>query len=180
MFFVYDMKQNRLEKESLVAEVTARVKESKAMVFAQFKGVSVKNLGAVRRELRKSGSTWQVMKKTLLNIALKDAGVEMNARKLEGQIGVVFSTDEVVAAKVLADFIKANKDVPLTIEGGVLGTKELSIEEVKSLAKLPSQDQLRGMFVGTLNAPITGFVRALSGNLSGLVRVLSAVAEKKA
>lgn len=173
------MQQTKQEKEALVSEVADKIKGSKALVFANFKGVSVKDITAIRRELRKSGSSWQVLKKTLLNIALKDAGVEVDARALDGQVGVAFSQDEVAAAKVIADFQKANKDVTLTIEGGALGAKSLSANEVKALAKLPSQDELRAKLVGTLQAPIAGFVRTLSANLSGLVRVLQAVGDAK-
>ncbi len=174
------MQQTKQEKEALVSEVADKIKGSKALVFANFKGVSVKDITSIRRELRKSGSSWQVLKKTLLNIALKDAGVEVDARALDGQVGVAFSQDEVAAAKVIADFQKANKDVTLTIEGGALGSKSLSANEVKALAKLPSQDELRAQLVGTLQAPIAGFVRTLSANLSGLMRVLKAIEEKKA
>lgn len=174
------MQHTKSQKEGLVAEVTDKIKASKALVFANFKGVSVKNITTIRKELRKTGSSWQVLKKTLLDIALKNAGVEVNARELEGQIGVAFSHDEVAAAKAIADFQKANKDVTLTIEGGALGSKALSAAEVKALAKLPSQDELRAQLVGTLQAPITGFVRVLSANLRGLVQVLKAIEEKKA
>jgi large subunit ribosomal protein L10 len=174
------MQQTKQEKEALVSEVADKIKGSKALVFANFKGVSVKDITSIRRELRKSGSSWQVLKKTLLNIALKDAGVEVDARALDGQVGVAFSQDEVAAAKVIADFQKANKDVTLTIEGGALGSKSLSANEVKALAKLPSQDELRAQLVGTLQAPIAGFVRTLSANLSGLMQVLKAIEEKKA
>lgn len=174
------MQHTKQQKELLVQEVTEKIKASKALVFANFKGVSVKNITMIRKELRKSGSSWQVLKKTLLNIALKNAGVAMNARELEGQVGVAFSHDEVAAAKAIADFQKANKDVTITIGGGALGSKALSVNEVKALAKLPTQDELRAQLVGTLQAPITGFVRVLGGNLSGLVRVLKAIESKKA
>lgn len=174
------MQQNKQQKQALVAEVAEKVRNSKALVFANYKGVTVKDLTAIRKELAKSGSGWQVLKKTLLNIALKDAGVEVNARELGGQVGVAFSKDEVAAAKVLADFVKANKETSLAIEGGALGSKKLSPKEVGALAKLPSQHELRGMLVGTLQAPISGFVRVLSGNLRGLVQVLKAIEEKKA
>ena len=120
------------------------------------------------------------MKKTLLNIALKNAGVEVDARALEGQVGVAFSHDEVAAAKVIADFQKAHKEVTLSIEGGALGTKALSALEVKALSKLPSQDEMRAKLVGTLQAPIASFVRVMGGNLSGLVQVLKAIEGKKA
>ncbi|MDP3956944.1 MAG: 50S ribosomal protein L10 [bacterium] len=171
--------QNKQQKKTLVAEVAKKIKASKALVFANFKGVSVKDVTIVRKELSQSGSGWQVLKKTLLNIALKDAGIAIDVRKLEGQIGVAFSHDEVTAAKVLAQFAKMNKDVSFTIAGGALGVKELSIDEVNALAKLPSQDELRAQLVGTLQAPISSFVRVLSGNLRGLVQALKAIQEKK-
>lgn len=171
--------QTKEQKQALVKEVVAKIKESKALVFANFKGVSVKDVTTVRKELSLSGSGWQVLKKTLLNIALKEAGIEADVRKLDGQIGIAFSHDEVTAAKVLATFAKANKNVPFTIEGGALGSKELSANEVKELAKLPSQHELRAQLVGTLQAPIASFVRVLGGNLRGLMQVLKAIEEKK-
>lgn len=171
--------QNRSQKEAQVKSVAEKAKGAKALVFANFKGVSVKDITKIRRELLKSGSSWQVLKKTLLNIALKDAGVSVNARELDGQVGVAFSSDEVTAAKVLVDFKKANKESTLEIVGGSLGNEALDVKAVKALAQLPSQDELRAKLVGTLQAPITGFVRALSGNLSGLVRVLGAVRDSK-
>ena len=152
------MQHTKQQKEAVVAEVTRKIKDSKALVFANYKGVTVKDITTIRKELRKSGSSWQVLKKTLLNIALKNAGVVVDARALDGQVGVAFSHDEVAAAKVIADFQKANKDVSLSIEGGALGSKALSADEVKALSKLPSQDELRARLVGTLQAPIAGFV----------------------
>lgn len=172
--------QTKQAKETLVAELVEKIQSSKAVVYANYKGVTVKDLTIVRKDLAKTGSSWQVMKKTLLNIALQKAGVDGNVRELSGQIGVAFSADEVSAAKTLADFMKANKGTSLSIEGGALGTQKLSVEEIKALAKLPTQNELRAMFVGTLQAPVSGFVRTLSGNLSGLVRVLKAVGEQKA
>ena len=172
--------QTKQQKEVLVQEVVDKIKDSKALVFANYQGVNVKDITELRRELRKSGSGWQVLKKTLLNIALKNAGVEVNSRELSGQIGVAYSKDEVVAAKTLSDFIKSHKGTKFAIEGGSLGEKSLSATEVQALAKLPSQDELRGQLVGTLQAPISSFVRVLGGNISGFVRVLKAIEEQKA
>lgn len=173
------MQQNKSEKSRLIAEVAAKAKGSKALVFANFKGVSVKDITTLRRSLRETGSGWQVLKKTLLNRALDEVGVKVDARSLDGQVGVAFSSDEVAAAKTIADFLKANKESTLSIVGGSLGSEALSIEAVKALAKLPSRDELRAELVGTLQAPISGFVRTLSGNLAGLVRVLAQVRDAK-
>lgn len=171
--------QNKSQKTELIASVAAKAKGSKALVFANFKGVSVKDITTLRRSLRETGSSWQVLKKTLLNRALDEVGVKVDARALDGQVGVAFSVDEVAAAKTIADFIKAHKDSTLSIVGGSLGSEALSVEAVKALAKLPSKDELRAKLVGTLQAPIAGFVRTLSGNLTGLVRVLGAVRDVK-
>ena len=173
------MQQSRAQKEALVAEVAEKIKASKALVFANYKGVSVKDLTYLRKNLKEKGGSWQVLKKTLLTLALKDAGVDVNARELDGQIGVAFSEDEVGAAKVFATFLKENKETSLSLQGGTLGAKKLSTEEVKALAKIPGKEELLGMLVGTLAAPMSGLVRALSGNAQGLVQVLRQVAEKK-
>jgi len=169
----------RAEKEALLKEVVSEAKAAKSLVFSDYKGVTVKQLSALRGELRKGGSRFKVLKKTILNIALHEAGIEVNARKLEGQVGVAFSQDEVFAAKTIADFVKANKDTKLSIVGGALEGKELSAAEVNALAKLPTKDELRAKLAGTLQAPVASFVRTLSGTYGGFVRVLNAVAESK-
>ncbi|MEI6650771.1 MAG: 50S ribosomal protein L10 [Candidatus Moraniibacteriota bacterium] len=169
----------RADKEALLKEVAAEAKSAKSLVFSDYKGVTVKDLSALRGELRKSGSRFKILKKTILNLALREAGMNVDVRKLEGQIGVAFSPDEVSAAKTIADFVKGKKDLKLTIAGGALEGKQLSAEEVKALAKLPSKDELRGILAGTLQAPIASFARVLEGNISGFVRVLSAVADSR-
>ncbi len=171
--------QTKAQKEQLIAQVVEKIQASKAMVFADFKGLTVKEVTTLKRELRTSGSHMLVLKKTLLNIALEKAGVGVDGRKLEGQVAVAFSADEVSAAKAVADFAKPFKDKKIIV-GGSLGVKALSIEEVKALAKLPTQDEMRAKLLGTLQAPIASFVRVLDGNISGFVRILQAVADKKA
>lgn len=166
------------QKNELVKNLTQKIKSSKSVVFADFKGLGVKDITELRRELRKSGADLKVIKKTLLNVALKDSGIGLNAKTLEGQIAVAVSqTDEVAPAKIIDKFSKTRENLKLA--GGVLGTKILSIEELKALAKLPGKEELLAKLVGTLNAPISGFVNVLAGNLRGLVQVLKAVSEKK-
>lgn len=170
--------QTREQKNNIIKDLADKFRKSKAVVFSDFKGLTVKDMTDLRRELRKEGVSFDVVKKTLINVALKDAGIEMDVKKLEGQIAVAVSgKDEVAAAKIIAKAAKANEN--LKIAGGLLGVKELSVEEIKSLAKLPSKEELLGKLVGTLNAPVSGFVNVLAGNLRGLVTVLKAVSEKK-
>ena len=110
---------------------------------------------------------------------LKDAGIEMDITKMEGQIAIaVSSNDEVEAAKIIAKAAKANEN--LKIAGGVLGSKVLSQEEVIALSKLLSKEDLLAKLVGSLKSPISGLANVLAGNMRGLVQVLKAISESKA
>lgn len=170
--------QTKQQKELVVKDLVEKLKGSKAVVFSDYKGLTVKDMTVLRNDLRKAGVDLKVLKKTLMNVALKDAGIEMDAKKLEGQIAIAISSqDEVAAAKIIAKLAKVN--VNLKIAGGILGTKELSVAEVNALAKLPSKEELLAKLVGTLNAPVSGFVNVLAGNMRGFVTVLQAVADKK-
>ncbi len=170
----------RQQKQDLVVEVTAQIKDSKSTVIIDYKGLSANDMVALKKNLRAVDAPLRIIKKSLLSIAMTEAGVDGVSRGiLDGQVAVaVGAEDEVAAAKTIADFAKNNENVKIV--GGTLESKLLSADEVKALAKLPSIDQLRGQLVGTLNAPISGFVNVLAGNLRGLVTVLKAVADQKA
>jgi len=170
--------QTKQQKEVIIRELAEKLKNSKAVVFSDYKGLKVKDMTVLRRDLRAEGVDLKVLKKTLINIALKDAGIEMDAKALEGQVAVAISSrDEVAAAKIIAKLAKVNEN--LKIVGGILGTKELSVAEVDALAKLPSKEELLAKLVGTLNAPVSGFVNVLAGNMRGFVTALQAIADKK-
>lgn len=169
--------QTRSDKEKIIREAADRVRESKALVFAKYEGLTVKETQELKRELRKSGNAFQVLKKTLLSIALREAGVSVDARKLDGQVGLAFSSDETSAAKTMVEFSKKHPN--LAVLSGSLGEKELSVKDVEALSKLPTLDEMRAKLVGTMQAPVAGFVRTISGNLSGLVRTLQAISEQK-
>lgn len=168
--------QTKDQKKEIVKNLAREIKDSKAVVFSDYKGLSVKDMTALRRELRQQGVNLKVVKKTLMSLALKDAGVELDTRKMEGQITLAISQkDEVAAAKIIAKTAKTNEN--LKIVSGLLGKKAISQEEVAALANLPSKDELLAKLVLTLNAPVSGFVNVLAGNLRGLVQVLKAVSE---
>ncbi|KKP80255.1 MAG: 50S ribosomal protein L10 [Candidatus Moranbacteria bacterium RIFOXYA12_FULL_35_19] len=170
--------QTKLQKKEIVKDLAQKIKNSKAVVFSDFKGLSVKDMTILRSELREKNIDFKVLKKTLMTLALKDAGIEMDAKKMEGQIAVAVSSgDEVEASKIIAKMAKANEN--LKISGGILGKKILSKEEVMALSKLPSKEELLAKLVGTLNAPVSGFVNVLAGNLRGLVQVLKSISEVK-
>lgn len=170
--------QSKEQKRELVKDLAKKLKDSKAVVFSDYKGLPVKDMTVLRRELKASGIELKVLKKTLISLAMKDAGIEMNVKKLEGQIALAVSgKDEVVAAKIIAKAAKANEN--LKIVGGILGIKELSAAEVNALAKVLSKEELLAKLAGTLNAPVSGFVNVLAGNLRGLVQALKAISETR-
>jgi len=170
--------QTRAQKETLVKDLTQKLKDSKAVVFSDFKGLSVKDITRLRRELRAQKVDLSVMKKTLIGLALRDAGMDADTKTMEGQIAIAVSAeDEVVAAKIIAKMSKVNKN--LKIVAGILGKQALSKEEVMALSKLPDKPELLAKLVGTLNAPISGFVNVLAGNIRGLVQVLKAISETR-
>jgi large subunit ribosomal protein L10 len=168
----------RPQKEELVKNLAEMIKGGKVLIFSDYAGTSVAKMKNLRDALRESGSSYKITKKKLIDLALKNAGIEASVLDLEGQIGIAIGKeDEVTAAKVLAKFAKENKN--FKILRGVLENKVISGQEVASLAMLPSKEELLARVVGTINAPISGFVNALAGNLRNLVGVLKAIGETK-
>ncbi len=167
------------QKSELVKNLTEKIKAAKSAIFVDYKGLDVQGATELKRALRAEGVEYNVVRKTLLDIAFKNAGVEgLDVRKMEGQIAVSLSnTDEVAGAKIIDTFSKKNENVKMI--GGVLGTQIMNSAEVKALAKIPSKPELLAKLVGTLNAPVSGFANVLAGNLRGLVQVLKAVADNK-
>ncbi len=167
------------QKIELVKGLTEKIKAAKAAVFVDFKGLKVKDATVLKKSLRAAGVEYSVVRKTLLDIALKNAGIEgVSVKSMDGQVAVSLSnTDEVSGAKIIDKFAKTNENVKLL--GGVLGKQAMNVAEVKALAKIPSKEELLAKLVAALNAPVSGFVNVLAGNLRGLVQVLNAVKDQK-
>ena len=167
------------QKETIVNEIAEKIKRSKAIVFSDFKGLNVKEMTKLRKDLRSEGAEFKVIRKTLANLALAKAGVKVDVRKMEGQISLVISQeDEIVASKILAEASKKSEHIKIL--GGILDNKFLEAEEVMALSKLPGKNDMRAILARTLNAPVTGFVNVLAGNIRGLVNVIKAIGDAKA
>jgi large subunit ribosomal protein L10 len=167
----------RKNKEQIVKDLTEQIKSAKSVVFADFKGVKVNESSKLKKELKKEGSNLSVYKKNLIDIALKNVGVDLKTKGMEGQIAVsISSQDEVSAAKIIDKFSKTNENLKML--GGLLGIKVMNAEEVSALAKLPSKDELLAKLVGSLSSPIRGLMNVFQGNQRSLVQVLKAISEK--
>lgn len=164
------------KKQELVKELSDKIKDSKSVVFADFTGLASDAMSSLRKKMRQENIFFKVIKKTLLKRALRRAGLKDAAEnKVPGQLSVAVSSDEVVAAKVVNSFIKDTKTEHLAILGGILEQKLLTKAEVISLAKMPSKEELLGRLVGTIQAPVGGFVNVLRGNIRNLISILSQI-----
>lgn len=174
------MPKSRDQKESVIKVLVEALKESKMVVLTDFKGLKVKDITNLRRELSKNNSECAVIKKTLMNLAFKEAGINYDAKTLPGHIiGLNFDFgDKLDAVKIITKFSKTNDKMALL--GGIWQNSFISANEVKVLATLPSREELLAKLVGSIQAPISGFVNVLAGNLRGLVQVINAYKDKKA
>ncbi|MDP3900266.1 MAG: 50S ribosomal protein L10 [bacterium] len=167
------------QKVMIIKDLTDKLSRSKSVFFSKFFGTSANDINDLRRQFRQAGSEYIVAKKTLLDRIFSESEINgVKAKEMSGEVAAIFSyDDEVAPAKVLNDFSKKHES--MEIIGGVLEKKYIDAAQVKALAQLPSKHQLYGMVVGTINAPISGFVNALAGNLKNVLYVLKAVGEKK-
>ena len=151
-------KEKKIEAVKMMADM---LKKAKSAVFYSFKGFSVKDTTQFRRKLRESQVGCLVAKKTLMKIALKDAGVTGELPELKGEIGLACSEDLIAPAREVYGFQKKFKD-SLSIVGGIFEGKFMSKEEMMSIALIPPVKTLQAQFVNVINSPIQGFVVALS------------------
>jgi large subunit ribosomal protein L10 len=167
------------KKQQVVAEVAELLSASKLTVVAKYEGTGVKALQQLRRDARASGTQVKVVKNRLVIQALKatDKLKDTDTSALEGMLLYAFNgEDEVAPAQNLDAFAKTNPT--LQFVGAIDADGNfLPVDDVKALAALPSKEQLRGMLVGTIGAPLSGFVNVLAGNVRGVMNVLNARAE---
>lgn len=173
------MAKTKQQKQEAIASLVDQLKNAKSAVFANFQGLKVSESEELRGTCRENGIVYIASKKTLVQKALSDAGFDVDTKTFEGGVAAFFGNeDEVAPAQIVANFAKTHKVV--SIFGGVLEGEFIDEAKVTALSILPSKQQLLGQLVGTLNAPISGFVNVLAGNIRGLVSVLNNIKEAKA
>lgn len=149
------------------------------MVFLGFQGLTAKDDLMLRRKFRAEGVDYTVAKKTLIKKGMESANVKGTEDfSPEGPVAVVIGyEDEIAPARIAKEFGKTNDKVKIL--GGVMNSELIGAEAMKQLASLPGKDQLRAQLVGTINAPISGFVNVLAGVERNLLNVLNAIAKEK-
>ena len=167
------------EKQAAVTEIVALLNSTVSGVLVSYQGITVADDTKLRAELRKSGVKYKVLKNSLLNFAVKEVGLEGLSSVLEGTTALAVNTvGETAAAKILCEYAKKNEK--FVVKAGFVEGKVIDAENVKALAQLPPKEVLIAQVLAGFNAPITGFVNVLNGNIRGLAVALKAIAEKKA
>lgn len=171
------MPKSREQKEQDLQELTDRLKAAKSVVLTDYRGTTVKDIDAFRRALSKENVSSKVYKISLLKKAMVANGLDVSGIDYKAPVILSISDDEETAPARLIKGLGATIKT-LKIVSGIVDHQLATAEQVMALADLPSKDQLRAQLVGTINAPVTGFVNVLAGNLRGLINVLNAAAQK--
>jgi len=167
---------DRTEKEDLVASLHRTFNETAVVLVSHYKGLTVAEMGELRARMREAGAALKVAKNRLARLALAGTPYAGLNDLFTGPTAVAYAKDPVAAAKVAVTFAKTNPK--LVLLGGSLGSQMLDAEGVKSLASLPSLDELRGKLIGLLNAPATRIAGVLQAPGGQVARVLAAYADK--
>lgn len=167
-------------KQEQVQEIRDRFERAQSAILTDYRGINVADMTVLRKQLREAGVEYKVLKNTLVKRALDGMDVEAVFDSLQGPTAIAFSyEDPVTAAKILSEFNKAHNDNLPAIKAGVLEGKVLDNAGVQALADLPSREVLLSTVLATMQAPITGFVRASNGIIASFVYALNAVREQK-
>ena len=166
----------RAEKHEFVTSFNAELAQTGVVVVAHYAGLSVSQMTALRASVREAGGTVKVAKNRLVKLALQGTDLEHIADLFQGPTVLVYSEDPVAAPKAAVDFAKAN--AKFEILGGALGTTNLNADGVKSLATMPSLDELRAKLVGMIQTPATRIAQVVNAPAGQLARVFNAYAEK--
>lgn len=167
---------DRAEKAEQIAGLAKTLSETSVVVVTRNHGLTVAQVTDLRTKMRAAGATFKVTKNRLARLALDGTPYQPIGELLTGPTGFATSTDPVAAAKVAVDFAKTTDK--FEIVGGAMGATVLSVDGIKSLATLPSLDELRGRLVGLIAAPATKLAQLANAPAAKLARVFGAYATK--
>ena len=162
----------RQEKTLLLQEIKDKIDSSQALVLATYERMNPNLAANFRMDVAKTGGSFEVVKKRVLIKAAEEAGITLDRADLKGHIGVVFAeNDPVETTKCVYKFSKDNKDT-LVVLGGRFEGSLCSETDLKLISELPSQDEMRSQFIGTLEAPMTQTLGAIDALLCSVIHCL--------
>ena len=165
------------QKQTAVAEVAAQLGSAQAVIVAEYRGLNVGAVTALRARARKSGLTLRVLKNTLARRAVKGTPFEKLSGQLAGPLMYGIARDPVAGARVLAAFAKDNEK--FVIRGGAMPDVLMSVDDIRALALLPSREELLAKLMATLRAPATKLARTMNEVPGRFVRTLAAVRDAR-
>ena len=172
------MGMNRSEKVAMVESIGAVVADAESIVLAEYRGLEVDAITALRREARGAGVHLRVLKNSLARRAVAGTPFEKLSEQMFGPLIYGISTDPVAAARVLHNFAKGNQK--LVLKAGAMRNSLMDTAGVTALASLPSREELLAKLLGTMQAPVAQFVRTLNEVPARFARTLAAVEKSKA
>ena len=172
------MAKTRKQKEKEINDLIDKLKRAKIAVLTGYQGLTVFEMQELRSKLKELEADYKVAKNSLLKIALKKAGLNLDISEFKVPLALAFSyEDEVSAPKEVYEFSKSSK--ALEILSGIMDEKLVSKDTIIKLATLPSKEELLSEIVYMLNYPLSGLVNVLQGNTRKLVYALKAISENK-
>ena len=163
---------DRAEKESRVASLHQTFEDVSIVVVTHYSGLTVAEMGELRDQMREAGAVFKVTKNRLTRRALEGTKYQSLEEMFTGPTAIAYSEDPVAAAKAAVNFSKTNNK--LIVLGGALGDEQLDVNAVKSLASLPSLEELRAKIVGMISTPATRIAVVLQAPAGQVARVLGA------
>jgi large subunit ribosomal protein L10 len=165
-------------KREMIEDLRAQLGGSKTMIVSEYRGLKVKEIGEIRRALRKQNVTYRVVKNRLMRIAAQDSpAADAISPLLVGPTAIAFGDDEAGTAKALIDATKPYKIVKIT--GGILGSRAIDADAVTRLASLPSRETLLAEAIGAITAPMATTAGLFDAPLRDVVGLVQALIDKR-
>ena len=167
------------QKQEQVKDLARKIRDSKVVILADYRGITVQDATQLREELRKANIEYRVVKNTLARFAAREDNIEGLDPYLEGPTAIALSYQELaLPAKILLEFAKKNEK--FRVKAGLVEGKITDLEGLKILSRLPPREVLISRVLGGFNTPIASFVNVLNGPIRGLALALNAIARQKA
>jgi large subunit ribosomal protein L10 len=168
---------SKTRKDTLLETYIELLKESRAVFFVEYGGLSVKQLESLRQEIRQVNGAYSITKNTLMRLALEETGYPVPEAFLTGQTATGFVMGEIPAmAKALVNYAKTVE--AFNIKGGILEQRLLSQADIEALAELPPLDQLRSQIIGLVNGPARNLAGVVASGVRQVINVLDAYAKQ--
>ena len=166
--------ESRAKKTQIIESLQEAFSRCSISILTDYRGLTTSEMTALRRRLQESGSEYKVVKNTLARFAAERAGMDELVSSFEGPVAIAFGYGDITATtKVLADYIREVKE-NISIKGGLLGNRLLSVDDVMTLATLPPREILLARVLGQMESPISALLGCLTTPIRGIIGVLQA------